>query len=350
MDAATISAAAAAISSPFATRSTASAALAIALDDSKTSLRTLKTLASALQTALGLGGYLPALISAGERMMIYNDINREYVSALDAAMEDRNDDQLQLQLYVMETALQLTTEENACREYGPQQTAMMRILDYVNAFGPRLRIYPVCRAKTTINKFSNHKTSCGIALPSRLWTQPDPTSWKFVCKINWSAFIKELQKIPDNDPLQRWAEQMHHAYGPIQNWPNIGCGASFYPNIDGGTMVAEVQCEDGTWEAFATDPLPLELADEIKQVQASEFLPGPQPGPDDRHKDIPFSPPMTHHQHGLPIIARYPLEEWERMNRPCLTVKGWCKLAMITSTRGMGNIQSCFEVTRRQER
>ena len=72
-------------------------------------------------------------------------------------------------------------------------------------------------------------------------------------------------------------------------------------------MVAEVQCEDGTWETFITDPFPLELADEIKQEQASEYLPNPQPGPDDIHKDIPFSPPMTHRLHDLLIIAKYQL-------------------------------------------
>ena len=119
--------------------------------------------------------------------------------------------------------------------------------------------------------------------------------------------------------------------------------------MDEGTMVAEVKCENGTWEVFASDPLPLEIDDEIKQEHANDFLPGPRPGPDDCHKSIPFSPPMTHLQHDLPIIAKYPLDDWERTNRPCLTTTGWCKLAMSMSTMGMVNIQSCFEVAKRQE-
>ena len=87
MDVATLAAAAAAISSPRTTRSTASAALAIAVDDTKTSLRTAKSLAVALRTALGLAGYLPALISAGERMLVYDDINSEYIAAAEAAID-----------------------------------------------------------------------------------------------------------------------------------------------------------------------------------------------------------------------------------------------------------------------
>ena len=360
MDAATLTAAAAAITSPRTTRSAASVALAIAVDDSKTNMRILKTLATALQTALGLAGYLPALVSAGERMLIYDEINKEYIEAMDAAInlqellpyptegcrEEEIDEQAQLRLYAAEAALQMAAEEHACREYGPKQTAMMRILDQINFFGPRLRIYPVCRAKTATSKFSSHKTACGISFPNSLWTRPDTDDYKLVCKINWTAFIKELQKLPKNDPIQRWAEHMHHAYGSHHNWPEIGCGASFYPNMDESTMVAEVQCENGTWEAFTTDPLPMELADEIKQEQANEYLPSPQQGLVDCNKNIPFSPPMTHLLHDLPIIARYPLEEWERSNRPSLSVKGWCKLAMIISIRGMSNIQCCFDVSK----
>ena len=185
MDAATLAAAAAAITSPRTTRSAASAALAIAVDDTKTSLRTAKSLAVALKTALGLAGYLPALISAGERMLVYDDINSEYIAAAEAAIDLEDmlpfpaegcrggeiDGRAQLRLYTAEIALQMAAEEHACREYGPQQTAMLRILDQINEFGPRLRIYPVCRAKTAIDKHSRLATTCVISFPNSLWTR-----------------------------------------------------------------------------------------------------------------------------------------------------------------------------------
>ena len=204
----------------------------------------------------------------------------------------------------------------------------------------------MCKAEKTTNEHHRQKTICGIALPTRLWHRPDSDDLRFTCKINWTACIAELQKLPKEDTIHKWAEKMQRTYGSHLNWPEIGCGATFYPSMEGGSLVAEVQCEDGTWESFLTDPFPLHLADEIKQEQASEYLPSPQPGPDDAHKDIPFSPPMTHHLHDLPIIAKYPLEDWKRSNRPSLLVKGWLNLAMITSTRGMCNIQCCFEMAR----
>ena len=243
MDAATLAAAAAAITSPRTTRCMASVALAIAVDGNKTSLRTANSLAVALKTALGQVGYIPALIKAGERMLVYDDINSEYMAAAEAAidLEDmlpfpeegcrggETDGEAQLRLYTAEIALQMAAEEQACREYGPQQSAMMRILHQINIFGPRLRIYPVCRAKTATNKHSSHKTACGISFPNSLWTRPDTDDYKLVCKINWTAFIKELQKLPKDDPIHRWAEHMHHAYGSHHNWPEIGCGARFLP-------------------------------------------------------------------------------------------------------------------------
>ena len=56
MDAATLAAAAAAITSPRTTRCMASVALAIAVDGNKTSLRTANSLAMALKTALEWAG------------------------------------------------------------------------------------------------------------------------------------------------------------------------------------------------------------------------------------------------------------------------------------------------------
>ena len=119
MDAATLSAAAAAIPTSRSARNAASAALAIVVDDSKSNLRTLKTLATALQTALGLAGYLLALISAGERMLIYDELHKEWIEAMDAVIDDDSDEQRHHKVYTMEIALQLASEEHACREYGP---------------------------------------------------------------------------------------------------------------------------------------------------------------------------------------------------------------------------------------
>ena len=164
MDAATLSAAAAAIPTSRSARNAASAALAIAVDDSKSNLRTLKTLATALQTALGLAGYLPALISAGERMLIYDELHKEWIEAMDAVIDDDSDEQRHHKVYTMEIALQLASEAHACREYGPQQSAMISKLDQVNAFGPRLRIFPVCRAEGTTNEHL-HKQKRSAASP-----------------------------------------------------------------------------------------------------------------------------------------------------------------------------------------
>ena len=74
--------------------------------------------------------------------------------------------------------------------------------------------------------------------------------------------------------------------------------------MDDSTWVVEVQCENNKWEAFATDPLPMEITDEIKQIQANDYLPSPQRSPDysfDYSINIPFSPSRDFHILEQPI-------------------------------------------------
>ena len=367
MDAATLGAAAAAITSPRTTRCMASMALAIAVDDNRTSLRTASSLAMALKTALEWAGYRPALVKAGERMLIYDDIRKEYNAALDEVLD--LEDQLpwqaegdrcpgingraKLRLYTAEIALKMAAEEKACEEFGPHQAAMLKILDQINEIGPRIRIYPVCRARTEMSNPSSISTTCGISFPSCLWTR-SADGYDLVCRIDWTAFTKKLQGLHWRDPIHKWAEHMSLTYGSHHNWPAIGCGASFYPTMDDSTCVVEVQNGDNEWEAFAADPLPMEITDEIKKVQARCFLPNPMHASRlwnpirnyDYSINTLLSPPMTHHFQDFPIIARYPLEEWERCNRPNLSLVGWSKLAMITSLSGKCNLLCCFDTTR----
>ena len=140
----------------------------------------------------------------------------------------------------------------------------------------------------------------------------------------------------------------------------IGCGASFYPTMEDSTCVVEVQKgENGEWEAFAADPLPMEITDEIRMVLARTYLPSPilvnsfrSPRNGNYNFNTPLSPPETHHLQGHPIIARYPLEEWELANRPNLSLIGWSKLAIAISLNSHPFSQAkckflrCFDITR----
>ena len=214
-------------------------------------------------------------------------------------------------------------------------------------------MYPVCRARVKANKNSCTTSTCGISSPTCLWTR-SANGHELICRIDWAAFDRKLKWLHWRDPIREWAKQMERTYGPHHNWPAIGCGASFYPTMEDSTCVVEVQKENYEWEAFAADPLPMEISDEIKQVQARSFLPSPIQASrlwSPRRKgcyniNTPLSPPMTHHLQDYPIIARYPLEEWERCNRPNLSLIGWSKLAIITSLRGKCNFLSCFDITR----
>ena len=65
----------------------ASAALSIAVENLKPNYRIAKTLAMALMKALRVEGYIPAFAKAGERMLVYDDIKKEYNAALEAILD-----------------------------------------------------------------------------------------------------------------------------------------------------------------------------------------------------------------------------------------------------------------------
>ena len=356
MDAATLGAASAALTSPRTTRCTASEALSIAVENLRPSYRIAKTLAMALRRSLWNGfevkEHTYALARAGDRMIVYDDIRKEYNAALETVLNlEENlpwttegakhpeiDEQAKLRLYTAKIALNLAAEEKACEEYGPHQTAMLEVLAQIDDIGDNIRIYPVCKAKVKGNNFPSNTGICGISFPSCLWTR-SANGHELICKINWAAFDRKLKNLHWRDPLHGWAAQMSREYGPSHNWPTVGCGATFYQTWEESTCVVEVQREDtGKWEAFAADPPPIEITDEINMIRARKFLPGPLHIGRSRNPRSwgeyfsPFSPPHTHRHQDYPIIARYPLEEWELANRPNLSIIGWSKLAIAISS------------------
>ena len=347
----------AAITTQKATRNTASEALSIAVELLKPSYRIANSLARALRRALWPGQVTRdityALARAGERMIIYHDIRKEYHAALESVqdMEDRLpwpaegclrgqpeiEEQPRMRLYTAEIALRKAEEEKACEEYGPYQGAWLQVLADIDDMGERIRVYPVCRAR--LKGDGNHCGSgiCGFSFPSSLWTRSED-GHEFVCRINWEAFERKLEALQGYDPVHAWASLMRCRYGPTHNWPQIGCGASFYPTWEESTYVVEVRGADTRqWEAFAADPPPMEITDENNML-LERLLPGPlhinigaMRGQNARgwgEKFAPLSPPHTHHYKDFPIIAKYPLEAWELANRPSLSPSGWCKLAL----------------------
>ena len=112
-------------------------------------------------------------------------------------------------------------------------------------------------------------------------------------------------------------------------------------------MVAEVKCPDGVWAAFSADRLPQQLDDEIKKAQAAFYMAGRKLNETELLDIIPVSFPMTNHLKGLPLIASYPVDEWEEQQLPRFTTKSWCKLAMMTAEKDMTNLHQCFEVAKK---
>ena len=100
----------------------------------------------------------------------------------------------------------------------------------MDAIGPRMRIYNVCRARAGWNDKKNCQCSCGLSYPAKMWTQPDKTRWKFICRVAWKPLVIEARKSPNDTQLQQWVNNMAKKYGTyFGTWPQLGCGSVFAP-------------------------------------------------------------------------------------------------------------------------
>ena len=307
-------------------------------------------LAQALLNSLRSGSLLAAFRAAGSRMLEDNETGLHYLNAYEEAMLDEDDESAQNCLDCAEAEMAMTTDYQTCSEYGAQQAEMLKALDFIDAYGEGLRIYNVCRAKTRYNSKQDKMCSCGLAFPNKLWKKkfPDkPSSWRFVCEVDWTALIEAQLKAPDDKLLRGWVEDMHKEYGEPEAWPKIGCRSEFKAYKKGFSMVAEIKCPDGRWTAFSADRLPPQLDDEIKRVQAAFYLAGKKLNAEELRDIIPVSFPMTNRCKGFPFIAYYPVEDWDEQQLPRFSQKSWCKLAMMTAKKDMKNLHQCFEVAKK---
>ncbi len=166
------------------------------------------------------------------------------------------------QLEEMEETFLKEQAYTCMEECGEMQAEYLKAQDFSDQITDRLRLYNVCRAK-----MSNGCT-CGLAFPAKMWTQT-PGTWKFFCKVDWASLVDAALTMDDDSHIRKYAVMMVERHGEDFNkWPAIRCWAKFFPWRRGASIVAELQMDDGTWEAFMADRLPTELDDEIKKCRA----------------------------------------------------------------------------------
>ena len=126
-------------------------------------------------------------------------------------------------------------------------------------------------------------------------------------------------------------------------WPANGCGAKFVPWARGLSMVVELQMADDSVEAFASDRLPTILDDEIKRKKAEFYEAARKLEADELLDIIPVTFPMTHLLKGCPVVARYPVDEWEAQGCPYFSQRSWCSLCMKVAQKDETNLAGIME-------
>ncbi len=151
----------------------------------------------------------------------------------------------------------------------------------------------------------------------------------------------------DDSHIRKYALMMIEKHGEDWNrWPPIGCGAKFFPWRRGASMVAELQMDDGHWEAFMADRLPTELDDAIKKCRADFVKASKMMDETEVQALMPMSFPMSFVLPGeqYMAIARYPIDEWVSNGEPVLTTMSWIKLCIKIAEKDNTNLHSILEL------
>ena len=140
---------------------------------------------------------MEALSNAGLRIDKTAAISEEYDVAFNKYMDDPTNVDLKNRVEELEAKHAAASDYQTLIEKGDQQVAYLKALDCVDALGPRLRLYNVCRAKTLYNMEKGCHCSCGMAYPAKMWKQPDKTAWTWICQVDWMPCWRSNRGTPN---------------------------------------------------------------------------------------------------------------------------------------------------------
>ena len=90
--------------------------------------------------------------------------------------------------------------------------------------------------------------------------------------------------------------------------------------------------------------MPEQLDNAIKKKKAEWYLAAARLQPDELQAIIPMAFPTSYQLEGLPMIARFPIDEWERQGAPSFDAVSWYKLCMKISRQDPRNFSSVFQM------
>ena len=95
--------------------------------------------------------------------------------------------------------------------------------------------------------------------------------------------------------------------------------------------------------------LPQPLEDEIKRNTERWLLAGRKVSPADVQKMVPMAFPLTYKLPDIPLVAKYPIDLWEKENRPAFSVRQWCMLCQMIAEEDMEHLSVIWELAQDEQ-
>ena len=259
-------------------------------------------------------------------------------------------------------------------KYGDEKYSIIKATDFADSPLPGMRVFNLCRAKLA------DQSTCGLAFPAKLWWQyiKGPTTdysqvclgtqriacdewgekrcgvkskWGWKCVCEWGYLVHEAYVHGSESEAGTWVAELTEKFGKdINSWPQIGCGAGFRPWANGPSLVMEV-CTDpekDEWEAFISERIPQVIDDCIKAANLADLEKAfGKLTPEKVYSCFPVLLPKTNHyvHNGFVLrgIAKYPVDEWMKKERPVMTAQMWVLLVRTIAEQDKVNLGAMFE-------
>eukprot|EP00959_Pyramimonas_sp_CCMP1952_P196225 4102484-Pyramimonas_sp.AAC.1 len=82
--------------------------------------------------------------------------------------------------------------------------------------------------------------------------------------------------------------------------------------------MVELKVGDG-WQALIAEGLPQQFDDAIDECQCEFFDAAKKMSPEEPFDALPMSSPMTHKIEGCDLVARCPVDKWQRQGKKAFT-------------------------------
>ena len=195
-----------------------------------------------------------------------------------------------------------------------------------------LRTFYLCRRQR------GSEGTCGIYMPSKLWTKNPSKNSRWYCKPDVEVWeqLRRDGRLP-NDQTTTYARACQEC-----------CWAGYKPFACGAATVLEFTLSTGEFAVMA-NLMPALMRDEFDAHRSTWYRGIEALDPQAIYNACPIIFPKAYPIKGCPMMGRFPVDEWIKRGSPVLDDAGWWRLAAAIADANPGPLSELRDLATKME-